>query len=320
MNISTVKTALTSAGSKAIFKAKKYSPEILLGVGLVSGAGSIFLACKATLKVNDLVDEHKEKVDQINHASEKFHDNEPMYDAETGDPVFYTDEMRKKDLTVTYIQTGVNFLKLYGPAIGLAVGSVVCILTSHGIMRKRGAALLAAFNTMSEAYQNYRDRVVKEHGEHADYLYAHNLYEEEVEAEEVNEETGRKKKVKKTVLKVDDPNNIGPYAKYFDEFCEGWDKNADYNYAFLRAQQVFHNQLLNTRGHVFLNDIYDALGIPRTPVGSQVGWVLGNDVGDDFIDFGIFDGENSKKRDFVNGRERSILLDFNVQGPIYNLI
>ena len=161
-------------------------------------------------------------MDKIHHASEKFQNDEPMFDVDSGEEVYYTDEMRKKDTFVTYVQTSVNFLKLYGPAIGLAVGSVVCILTSHGIMRKRGAALLAAFNTLSETYQQYRDRVIKEHGEHADFLYAHNLYEDTVEEEEVNEETGKKKKVKKTVLRVDDPNNIGPYAKFFDDTCTGW--------------------------------------------------------------------------------------------------
>ena len=49
-----------------------------------------------------------------------------------------------------------------------------------------------------------------------------------------------------------------------------------------------------------------------------VGWVLGN--GDNCIDFGIWDSANEKARDFVNGREGAILLDFNVDGVIYDLI
>jgi hypothetical protein len=63
------------------------------------------------------------------------------------------------------------------------------------------------------------------------------------------------------------------------------------------------------------------LGIDRSKAGSVVGWVITKEgTGDNFIDFGVFDGDNPRARDFVNGREGSILLDFNVDGVIYDKI
>jgi hypothetical protein len=133
------------------------------------------------------------------------------------------------------------------------------------------------------------------------------------------DENGKKIKSKKTI-EVTDPNGVSQYARFFDESCVQWSKTPEYNLTFLNCQQNYANDLLHSRGHVFLNEVYDMLGIPRSQAGAVVGWVLGkdNDVG--YIDFGIYDGNRMRARDFVNGYERSILLDFNVDGVIYDLI
>ena len=62
------------------------------------------------------------------------------------------------------------------------------------------------------------------------------------------------------------------------------------------------------------------LGIPATRAGQQVGWIYDkNDPNkDNFVDFGIYDTNRPSNRDFVNGYERTILLDFNVDGNILN--
>ncbi len=70
------------------------------------------------------------------------------------------------------------------------------------------------------------------------------------------------------------------------------------------------------RGYIFLNEIYEDLGFESTETGNVVGWLLGN--GDSHVDFGIFRGDQTI--DFVNGREATILLDFNVDGSILSLI
>ena len=288
---------------------KKYSPEILLVAGITGSIASTVLACRATLKVEAVLDNHKDKIDKIRLCRDKVQAGEiPLKD--------YSEKDYKKDLAVTYTQTVFDFIKLYGPSISLGVASIVCILSGHKIMNKRNIALMAAYKAIEEGFSAYRKRVIKDHGEQADYMYKHGLRSELITETETDSD-GKKKKIK-TEKMITDPNELSVYARFFDEGCAQWSKTPEYNLMFLRAQQSYYNDLLKSRGHVFLNEIYDALGIPRTKAGSIVGWVIGPD-GDNYIDFGIFDGENDRARDFVNGYERSILLDFNVDGVIYDL-
>ena len=64
------------------------------------------------------------------------------------------------------------------------------------------------------------------------------------------------------------------------------------------------------------------LGIPKTKAGQVVGWVYDPEhpVGDNYVDFGLFDLDRERVRRFVNGDERNILLDFNVDGNIWELM
>lgn len=113
--------------------------------------------------------------------------------------------------------------------------------------------------------------------------------------------------------------SVSSYAKWFNDTCVGWVKNPEYNLTFLKHIQMYMNDLLRTKGYVFLNDVYSALGIPKTAAGQLVGWVYDekNPIGDNYIDFGLTDECNS---DFVNGVTANALLDFNVDGIILDRI
>ena len=307
MKLKSITNGLSKATGKTGLMLKKHSPEILLVVGVTGTVASAVLACRATLKVDAVMDEHREKVEKVNEA---------LIMAENGDidSAEYTQQDHKKDLTVVYTQTAVNFIKVYGPAITLGVMSLSCIIASHGIMKKRNAALTAACTSAIEAFNLYRKRVVEEYGEEKDYMLKHGLRSEVVTETEAGED-GKPIKVKKTKL-VEDPNGLSMYARFFDEASPEWSETAEYNFMFLKAQQNYFNDILKVRGHVFLNEVYDTLGFERSQAGSVVGWVIGD--GDNYIDFGIFDGDRPKAREFVNGFEKSILLDFNVDGVIYD--
>ena len=114
--------------------------------------------------------------------------------------------------------------------------------------------------------------------------------------------------------KIED-RGVSEYARWFDDGCVGWTKDPEYNLAFLKAQQNYANNMLRTRGHLFLNEIYDLLGIPRTKAGAIVGWIYGDD--NSHVDFGLYSERN---QDFINGFSRTVLLDFNVNGNILDLI
>ena len=111
------------------------------------------------------------------------------------------------------------------------------------------------------------------------------------------------------------------YAKVFDESCSGWTKDPEYNMTYLRTQQRYANELLVSKGHLLLNDVYDMLGFPRTKAGQIVGWVYNknNPIGDNFVRFGL-ENDNVNMRNFTNGYSNTVILDFNVDGDISKFI
>lgn len=292
---------------------KKYSPEILTAAGVIGTVGSTVLACKATLKVEDILDEAKKKSNLINAV----HDGEIEVDAE------YTDKDYSKDLIVNRTQTAVKLIKLYGPAISLGALSITAILGGQHILRKRNVAVMAAYKLCEESFNNYRSRVKDELGEEKDRQFYYGMTEETVK-DKVKSKDGKTKTVTKKVEKAPD-HLYSQYARFFDEANMNWDKSPEQNMYFLKMVQNQMNDKLKARGHVFLNEVYDTLGFDRSEAGQLVGWVWNKDntameAGDGYIDFGIFDGNDYAKRAFVNGDERSILLDFNIDGMIYDLI
>ena len=295
------------------FRLKKRSPEILIVAGVVGVVTSAVMACKATTKIGDILEESKTQMDTIR----KYSDDANMAEK-------YTPEDAKKDTTIVYIQTGVKLVKLYAPAVALGVLSLASILASNNILRKRYTAVAAAYSAVDRGFKEYRSRVIERFGERVDHELKHNIKAVEIE-ETITDEKGKEKKVKKTIDVVEDgPDGYSPYAKFFDEASRCWEKDADYNLMFLKSQQQYANDKLKANGFLFLNEVYEALDIPKTKAGQIVGWVYDPDNpghnGDNYVDFGIMDVNRPKNRDFVNGYERAILLDFNVDGNILDLM
>lgn len=274
---------------------RRHSPEILTGVGIVGVVTSAVFASKATLKLEPVVDgitEHK------NLAKQRLTDEE------------FSVVEYQKEVAHIYTRGTIDIVRLYGPAVTIGASSIACLLGAHGIMRQRNVALAAAYTTMEKGFSEYRKRVVEEFGEEKDRDFRMGVREEVV----TDSETGKAK----TVIKAD-PNSHSVYARFFDEQSSSWVKTPEYNLSFLRCQQNFANDLLQSRGHIFLNEVYDMIGVPRTQAGSVVGWVISKE-GDNYVDFGMYDFASDKAREFINGHERSILLDFNVNGVIYDQI
>ena len=300
---------LSRALNKVSFKFKKHSPEILVVAGIIGTVASAVMACRATTKVGEIIDDAKEEL-------EKFHT--VMNDEKYADK--YTEEDSKKDLAIVYAQTGLKIAKLYAPSVILGMLSLSGIVTSNNILRKRNVALAAAYATIDNSFKDYRKRVVERFGEDVDRQLKYNVKAKEIE-KTVIDENGKEKKVKTTV-DVINPNEFSDYAKCFDEYSPYWQKNSEYNLMFLRSQQRYANDLLKAQGFLFLNDVYKSLGIDPTKAGQVVGWVYNpeNPNGDNYVDFGIYDMSDERKRAFINGYERSILLDFNVDGNIWDLM
>ena len=300
-NKTEIMKSVNGVTSKAVMKLKKHSPEILVVAGIAGTVVSAVLACKATTKVAEILDETKGTLDTIHEGMETGAINGQEY----------TNEDCKKDTVVVYAQTGMKLAKLYGPAIILGTLSITSILASNNILRKRNVALGAAYAAIDKSFKEYRGRVIERFGEQVDTELKYGIKAKKFEEIEVDPETGKEKKVKKTVM-VADPNLQSDYAVYFDSKSRNYETNPDYNRMFLKAQQAFANDKLQTRGHLFLNEVLDDLDLPRTPAGQIVGWT--KDGPDGYVNFRIVEVE----RETEDGRhEPALLLDFNVEGNIW---
>lgn len=310
MNKTEIMAKATRMFHRTGLKLKKHSPEILLAGGVVGVVTSTVMACKATLKVEEILDESKEKIEKIHEVMEA-----PELEHK------YTPEDGKKDLAIVYVQTGVKLAKLYGPSVMLGAASIACMVGSNRILNRRNVALAAAYASVDKGFKDYRGRVIERFGKELDRELRYNIKAEEIEEVVGTDEDGNDIVEKKTV-QVYDPTAYSPYAIVYDDGNLGWEKDAELNKFFLLEKQEYANVMLQTRGHVFLNEVYDLLGAKRTKAGQEVGWVYDDKhpVGDNYIDFGIFDIHNPEKVRFVNGYERSIILDFNVDGVIKDLI
>lgn len=300
-NKTEIMKSVNGVTSKAVMKLKKHSPEILVVAGIAGTVVSAVLACKATTKVAEILDETKGTLDTIHEGMETGAINGQEYTNEDG----------KKDTVVVYAQTGMKLAKLYGPAIILGTLSITSILASNNILRKRNVALGAAYAAIDKSFKEYRGRVIERFGEQVDTELKYGIKAKKFEEIEVDPETGKEKKVKKTVM-VADPNLQSDYAVYFDSKSRNYETNPDYNRMFLKAQQAFANDKLQTRGHLFLNEVLDDLDLPRTHAGQIVGWT--KDGPDGYVNFRIVEVE----RETEDGRhEPALLLDFNVEGNIW---
>lgn len=300
-NKTEIMKSVNGVASKTVMKLKKHSPEILVVAGIAGTVVSAVLACKATTKVAEILDETKGTLDTIHEGMETGAINGQEYTTEDG----------KKDTVVVYAQTGMKLAKLYAPAIILGTLSITSILASNNILRKRNVALGAAYAAIDKSFKEYRGRVIERFGEQVDTELKYGIKAKKFEEIEVDHETGKEKKVKKTVM-VADPNLQSDYAVYFDSKSRNYETNPDYNRMFLKAQQAFANDKLQTRGHLFLNEVLDDLDLPRTPAGQIVGWT--KDGPDGYVNFRIVEVE----RETEDGRhEPALLLDFNVEGNIW---
>ena len=300
-NKTEIMKSVNGMASKTVMKLKKHSPEILVVAGIAGTVVSAVLACKATTKVAEILDETKGTLDTIHEGMETGAINGQEYTTEDG----------KKDTVVVYAQTGMKLAKLYAPAIILGTLSITSILASNNILRKRNVALGAAYAAIDKSFKEYRGRVIERFGEQVDTELKYGIKAKKFEEIEVDPETGKEKKGKKTVM-VADPNLQSDYAVYFDSKSRNYETNPDYNRMFLKAQQAFANDKLQTRGHLFLNEVLDDLDLPRTPAGQIVGWT--KDGPDGYVNFRIVEVE----RETEDGRhEPALLLDFNVEGNIW---
>lgn len=279
--------------ARSLVIAKRESPHIFFGLGIVGTVVSTVLACKATLKLEEVVDGTKMDLDKVKALRV------------SGE--LSTEREYNEALGRVYAKSMQRLVKLYGPSVVLGAVSIGSLTGAHVQMSRRNAAVTAAFAAISKSFDQYRAEVAAEIGEDREReLHAG------ITTEKVKGEDGKTK-----LAKVADPSQTHLYRRFFDDSNINWQKDSESNRTFLTVQQTYLNHRLHAYGHVFLNEVYDALGLERSKAGAMVGWVIDGPNSDNFIDFGLFEVDNIRA---INNMERTFLLDFNVDGPIVDLI
>lgn len=283
-----------------LMKAKEFSPEILTISGILGMLGGTYMACRATMKLDPVLKKHREGVTAVREKHE--HDTDK--------------KLEGQELTKLYAATGLELAKLYGPTVALDMVSSAAILSGNRILRKRNVALAAAYATLNTGFVTYRGRVINRYGEEVDRELRMGAHKEKIEVTQTDE-NGKTKKVKQTVTVVDDgPSDYARYFAYGE--AKAAEPSEEYNRFFLNSQQELANHMLMANGFLFLNDVYEMLGIEKSIPGQAVGWVYdrhADNHGDNYVDFGIQEVYR-KRSDETGDYEKVFLLDFNVDGSI----
>ncbi len=298
-----IPNAITTRAARAILVTQKNSPTLLFVGGVVGVVATTVLAARATLKLDKVLEESQEKAIKAEALAESGHPD-------------YSDTDFKKDLVFIKVQTVVEICKLYGPTVIVGSAAIAALAGSHNILTRRNAALTAAYTALDTAFKQYRGRVVEELGTDKDKEFRYSSKEVTL----VEDTAKGPKKVR--IKRFDDGGS--EYSRLFSENNQNWSPAREVNLMFLRAKQNYANDRLKAKGFLLLNDVYDDLGFDRTTPGAVVGWVWdpnGNSEGDNYVDFNIWTDKSMERlHEFMVGHENSILLDFNVDGVVYDKI
>lgn len=262
---------------QAKLKIEKYKPEICVYSGIGMMATGTAAAVVATNKTGKILDD----LDEQKMLIAELHIDQEAIDVET-----------KK----ASVKAGLKIAGAYTPAALLTVGGALSILKGFNIIKGRYAGVCTALAIAQQQVEEYRAKVSETVGEETERKILEN-------SQEKKEESDRPSK--------------SIYQCWFDERSDEYrNDDANWNYAYVSSVKAYYNEVLQTRGHVFLNEVYSSLGLPTTSEGQVLGW-LKDGKGDGYIDFGI---DTLDTKDFTEGLTTRVLLDFNVDGVVFDKI
>lgn len=307
MNIGNIN--LGNAANSAKLFAMRNWPTIATVAGCVGIPVGTYLACRATNRHYDtIMEDHRNALSMVN------------------DDLYAEESTAKREKARIFASTGSRLVKAYAPAAVVQVASIALIGSAHAEMSSRQTAISAAYATAMSAFEAYRQRVRDQIGNEQEFKIMYDLDDMEIAKTEVDEETGKKKKVKEHVLTLDvDPSDYTRYARCFCKWeptpdgqsnmgSHEWTNDSATNLFFLKEQEAWANDKLHAHGWLCLNEVYDMLGFDRILEGQVVGW-FDNPEHDKVIDFGIYDVTKRPNQLAVNqpaGYAPAIMLDFNV--------
>ena len=275
--------------------AKKHKPEIFFGLGVVSVIGGTVLACKQAMDLPDILKEHKRQMEIVH------------------DPKQVPETEKKKLTTKVYFNTAAKIVKKFSLPVAIEICAFIFFGVSFKTLKNENKELAATCANLAMALKNYREGVVDRYGEEVDYQIANGIKKVEVE-ETVTDEKGKEKKVKKEVEVCDPGKNASIYTKWLTQSNCNWNDNDEIMLMFIRGQQNWANDILHSKGHVTLNEVYKLFDFKETKTGMIAGWIDDPKYGDAYVEI---TAEKVNTMNEAGQLEAAWKLDFNVDGSIY---
>lgn len=295
-------TKIVCAAKNVKFQAHKHSPEILVGIGIVTAGAAVVMACKQTMKMDKILDDHKETIEKIN---ELVADDTAKYEDEKGEVKPYDEKCGKGDKIICYRNTTWRIIKNYALPFGLFILSMSCFVGSTAILKKRNAALATAFNGLLAATNAYRQRVADKIGKDAEedlFLDRHSFEVTELR-EDGTEET-------KTIKTAPNVHPGEPFVFRFNRETSPvyWDKNPELCLSILKGVELYVERSVFSEfrsAPVTLPEVLRKLGmaVPKDKNGlstkwQEAGWVAKKHGGSNkHCDFGLDKYKNNLPED-----------------------
>lgn len=304
-------TVVVRAFYKGLALGAKHAPKIMVGTGVALMGASVVVACKESTKAEELHEEFERRMSIVEKEKDRAAKKE----------IIYTAKNEREDITLICAQTAAKYIRNYWKTIALFGAGALLVFGGHHILTRRNLALAAAYKGLNESFKAYRGRIVDEFGKDVDYNALHGFKMQDIVT---TDDSGND--VTESV-KVLDPEASSIYSILWDDmYSTEWTPNPNTNMLLLEGKERCWTDVLHTRGYVHLDEVYRDLGVwgrigeDKQKAATAVGWVLG--CGDDYVSFGLRKDAviNPAKAEFINGLEPSILLDFNVDGIIHDLL
>ena len=247
--------------------AVKHLPEILMITGIASIGTGFVVGCSKSTKLKDVSEQVSIGIENDKTKIEN-------------------DQDKTLKIIPIYIKNGAKYVKLYWLPVTFELLGIASVAGSYLVQRKRGKELAAAYVALAISSANYRQAVKERYGEEVDKELAYGVKTETIETQ----------KGKKTITtenkKVNAPDD---YRITYKKGCPGWVDNELLRESYLYGIEKHCNNILNIKRKLFLNDVYDLLGYPRTQQGQIFGWYIApdEDLQDNRV---IFDITNLSKK------------------------
>ena len=297
--------AVFSVATKVGRATTQHAPEICVGAGIAGGIATTALACRATLKVNEVCEENSEMYARI----------DALLECEDVPESEYSEEDAKNDRVILAAGTFKAVAKNYGPVVLLGTASIASILCGMNILNKRNMFLVAAYTSLDAGFKTYRTRVIDELGEEADWRFRTGAIQKKIDMDVVDEKSGevKTKKVKTDVIEegiepIDYTINFSREAIHIRDRMD-----VTGSLSYIDGCESSLNSVLRAKGFLTLNDARVTLGVPEIWYGQIVGWTM-DGTGDNEVHLNpkvIYDEKLG---------HNTIILDPNVDGLMFNKI